>query len=303
MLKHQQRKLHQPSVFGFGFGMRFSNRAAVCRFWSMPISCSALTFLAISVSFTVGLIQPSAGPAPCTRFTRILPFLPAASCSMMVHCCRRPTSADLMLSPSRTRQDDATTPQRRPFSKSVFRWAISVICLSAFSLRLGNFLMSSLLHFEKSASFFIFECFLRFSFNASVKTACLFAQLPVNTSSCMKRLMISEVLAQPSSFAMLSASLRTFTRITSSSQQARIAEERSSTVAFAKRPVAVPILLSLMSLAISCWSAKTGVMTVGQPAPREACVVPMPPWCTAARHWGKSHSCGALLMKSTFLAQ
>mmetsp|Transcript_88410 Transcript_88410/g.234810 ORF Transcript_88410/g.234810 Transcript_88410/m.234810 type:complete len:223 (+) Transcript_88410:782-1450(+) len=78
-----------------------------------------------------------------------------------------------------------------------------------------------------------------------------------------------------------------------------MAAASSSTDVWEKRPVAAPIFLFFTSAAMSCWSAKTGVMTVGQPAASEACVVPMPPWCTAAWHCGKSHSCGALLRKST----
>mmetsp|Transcript_89843 Transcript_89843/g.254588 ORF Transcript_89843/g.254588 Transcript_89843/m.254588 type:complete len:318 (-) Transcript_89843:485-1438(-) len=82
-----------------------------------------------------------------------------------------------------------------------------------------------------------------------------------------------------------------------------MASPSSSSLIFEKSWVRLPTFSTFsIRLAMSCWSAKTGVMMVGQPAPSEACVVPIPPWCTAALHCGNSHSCGADFRKRTFFS-
>ena len=40
------------------------------------------------------------------------------------------------------------------------------------------------------------------------------------------------------------------------------------------------------------WSPKNGTMVVGHPAFSPVAVVPAPPWCTTAEHWGNNQSWG-----------
>mmetsp|Transcript_35172 Transcript_35172/g.100207 ORF Transcript_35172/g.100207 Transcript_35172/m.100207 type:complete len:251 (+) Transcript_35172:778-1530(+) len=82
-----------------------------------------------------------------------------------------------------------------------------------------------------------------------------------------------------------------------------MASPSSCAVSFGSTEVPRPHLCAVTRSAMSCWSAKTGVTIVGEPAPNEAWTVPMPPWCTQQAHCGKSHSCGAAFMKSTFSSQ
>mmetsp|Transcript_47817 Transcript_47817/g.94684 ORF Transcript_47817/g.94684 Transcript_47817/m.94684 type:complete len:294 (+) Transcript_47817:428-1309(+) len=167
------------------------------------------------------------------------------------------------------------------------------------SLNTGYLLFNSALSRPIFRSKVKFLCFSRIALIFAMYSSHLSDHLPVRTSSRIHCSRNFAVKAMPSSLAMAAARAFTLVLMPSSAHTLRITCPSSSAVSLDRCDVPAPHLFSFTRFAMSNWSAKTGVTTVGEPAPREACVVPMPPWCTQHEHCGKSHSCGAAFMKST----
>mmetsp|Transcript_49799 Transcript_49799/g.100278 ORF Transcript_49799/g.100278 Transcript_49799/m.100278 type:complete len:229 (-) Transcript_49799:868-1554(-) len=168
------------------------------------------------------------------------------------------------------------------------------------SLMLGNLGVMTDCHFvcillKSSLWFFCLK-----ANNLSLSSSCRFAYFPVTTSSVWKFTSQAAILLTPSSFNIASDKAFALAWNFGSVQTVLMASPSSLDFNFPSCFVYVPHSMSWRCLALSNWSAKTGVMMVGHPADRDACSVPMPPWCIAALHCGKSSSWGAALMKRMF---
>mmetsp|Transcript_26205 Transcript_26205/g.75161 ORF Transcript_26205/g.75161 Transcript_26205/m.75161 type:complete len:215 (+) Transcript_26205:165-809(+) len=136
----------------------------------------------------------------------------------------------------------------------------------------------------------------RSSSRRSSKRAC---QAPVSSSSTMKSSTARTAAPRPSSARRRSPSFLDELMSCLSEVQRFSALASSSALTLEMCFSSMPPPLTATSRALSNWSNAHGVTTLGMPLRMAAAVVPAPPWCVMAAHWGKSHSCGAVRTKST----
>mmetsp|Transcript_61344 Transcript_61344/g.142751 ORF Transcript_61344/g.142751 Transcript_61344/m.142751 type:complete len:225 (+) Transcript_61344:431-1105(+) len=169
-----------------------------------------------------------------------------------------------------------------------------------YSAHAGNFLFTVPFHLAKITSALNDSCFSRVAKNSLSRASHSSRYFPVRTLSRTKLSMISTQRPRPSSFAIRSRKALVLSLMESSEQTCLIAAPSSPDFSTPSLEVPTPQPPLVSAAALSSWSAKTGVMIVGEPELSEACNVPTPPWCTQQQHCGNSHSCGAVFMKMIF---
>mmetsp|Transcript_20518 Transcript_20518/g.25356 ORF Transcript_20518/g.25356 Transcript_20518/m.25356 type:complete len:234 (+) Transcript_20518:236-937(+) len=233
----------------------------------------------MSLPDTEGDTQPSSGPIPLSRFTwSLLPVLLAPISSSRANSLNRPHSSDFNASPFRARHPpEDFTYQSFFFAKTSVILPNLAIWSSINAFIKGYFSARSMFHLPNicpgSVNFLKRLCA---TVNLFSRASLLVFHVP--SSICfLKFSMNSIAVLTPSSFCMVSASFLHFSRICGSSQHLLILAPSSLAESCDKCTVPSPCPSFESFLAMSFWSAKTGVTSVGTPALREACVVPMPP--------------------------
>mmetsp|Transcript_26212 Transcript_26212/g.71227 ORF Transcript_26212/g.71227 Transcript_26212/m.71227 type:complete len:251 (+) Transcript_26212:312-1064(+) len=237
----------------------------------------------MSLPDVVGLTHPCSGPKPRSFLTRKRePFF--STCSKKQNFLKRPTSSDCSFSPSRTRHEDAVTHHNRPSSTMDLHSTPNLMLRLLYSAHAGYRLLSSPFHFARMVSVGSFICFSLICLSSAFSLSLRSLYFPVRSSSLTRRSRYSAPAVRPSSSPIFAWSSAALSLKDESVHTLRIASPSSLLFSFPSFVVPIPHPPSCTDFALHSWSAKTGVMIVGVPAPSEPCVVPMPPWCTQHEH-------------------
>mmetsp|Transcript_22552 Transcript_22552/g.57492 ORF Transcript_22552/g.57492 Transcript_22552/m.57492 type:complete len:237 (+) Transcript_22552:368-1078(+) len=229
-----------------------------------------------STLFACRLTQPCSGPMPFSSFARRrLPL--SSSSSSIANSWKRPFSSDFSFSVALAKEDDAQTTQSFFEAASAANLLKTSICTSLYFFSCGHFSDVLLSKKEMICSMDFFFSFARSSSMACFRFSRAWSILPVATSSRCHFTTHSTVEVTPSSCCIFALSAITLSFMGWLPMHTLILAASSSESSFERRQVPWPQPSAVMCFAMSCWSAKTGVTTVGVPAPSEACVVPMPP--------------------------